>query len=370
MYINKIRLINWQKHSDLTLDFNSDLNVISGLTGTGKSCLRRAIDWLCFNSNISESDFRKEGTKETSVTLWLDNDCEIERVRSASINRYILRKNSEEKVFDSIGKSIPDEIKEVLGVDLITIDKDSLNLNIANQITLPFLLDKPASFRAKLFNKLTGNEVLDSTFKQLNKESLSINRQIKETEENLEKQENELADYSIKYKELKKKYSLVKTKFQDIQENVKIYEQMLDLANKIKTNKENQEFVSFKISKIKLIAKNKISELKEKAETLKKYNNFLCEIESINDNLNQIEEQKKQIKIVDVNFDKLKKKNEILIKGEQLFYNIEQINQKQQESLQKTKQIKEIIASKEKELKEVWSKQKVCPLCKRGLQNE
>ena len=87
--IKSIILNNFQAHEYLKLDFSKDLNIITGLSDAGKSCVRRAIGWICFNENISETDYRKEGTSETSVSLILENDFTIERIRTNILNRYI-----------------------------------------------------------------------------------------------------------------------------------------------------------------------------------------------------------------------------------------------------------------------------------------
>lgn len=155
--INYIILKNFQRHEKLKIDFCNGINIIHGESDKGKSSIRRAIEWICFNQSID--GIRKTGTKQTSVILGLKNDIEIERVRSTSINRYILRINDEEKVFDSIGKSIPEEIQEVLNIYPVEFDDEKIYLNSQNQLGLPFLMDKSPSVRMKLFNKLSGNDV-------------------------------------------------------------------------------------------------------------------------------------------------------------------------------------------------------------------
>ena len=371
MKLKSITLKNWQKHSNLHLDFYDDLNIISGKSEAGKSCIRRAISWILFNANISEQDYRKEGTKETSVIIKLDNDFEIERVRTNSINRYILRHNDfEDKVFDSFGKNIPDEIKDIIDVEEIEADNDKINLNISEQLTLPFLLDKSATFRSKLFNKLTGNEILDSTFKKLNKEHLKIKRDITGTEEDIVKQEEQLGECSDDYKKLNKKLNLIKTKYNDILDKVKIYENLKELSDKLTANKENKEFIEFKKSQIKSISEDKIKELKEKALLLEKYVGLSHELKIVNGTIHDLKKQKENIKIVDIDLEDLKIKNmglgQLKNINERLLQNIEQA---QTIGLDK-KVISDKLKLDEDELKEIWSKCKVCPLCKKELKNE
>ena len=159
----KIQVKNYQKHEDLTVDFNDDITVITGDTATGKTAVYRAITFLHNCSNISEEDYRKEGTKETSVKGWYSNGFQVERIRSNSINRYVLSKEGmEDKVFDSFGKEVPEEIKKAFGFDSFEVEKEKIHLNFSDQDQMNFLIDSTYSdtFKAQLFNKLTGNEIV------------------------------------------------------------------------------------------------------------------------------------------------------------------------------------------------------------------
>ena len=145
MFICSLNLINFKKHAKLAIEFSENLNILYGNNSAGKSCVIEAIKWIFFGEG---TDIRKEGTKKTTVSVTLDNGTKITKIRSASINAYELEVNGETKRFDSVGKSIPDEIKEALGVRTIDIDGEEIILNIANQISLPFLLSESATFRS------------------------------------------------------------------------------------------------------------------------------------------------------------------------------------------------------------------------------
>ena len=179
MWIHQLILKNFQKHSDLTLDFISGVNVLYGKTEAGKSCIRRAFSWLFFG--IPQGNvIRKENTKKTSVKGILNNGISVERIKSASVNAYILNiPGKKEQRFDSVGRKIPEEIQLALKTSLIEIDKETINLNIADQIALPFLMDESGTFRSKLFNKITGSEITDKVLQDLNKDILKISREEK-----------------------------------------------------------------------------------------------------------------------------------------------------------------------------------------------
>jgi len=371
MFIKKIQLKNWQAHENFEIKFNADVNIITGQSDAGKSCIRRAIEWILFNANISEQSYRREGTKETSVTIWLDNGFEIERIRSNTLNRYILRhKDIEEKIFDSFGKVIPDEVQQAIGLSEIEIDSDKINLNVSEQIKLPFLLDKPASFRSKLFNKLTGNEVLDKLFKELNKYSLKFKREISETEELSNKQEEQLVECSLHYKTLKKQLSSVNEEYNKLKEDVAIYESLKNLSEQLKENKTKTKEIKDRASQIQIISEDKVKKLREKAEKLKILQHLFCELEAINDEIRVTKKKTRLVKSVKFDEKELVKSAETLQKlrrlDELIIANIEA---KQNLALDK-KFVKENLANNEAELDAIWKEQKICPLCNREMENE
>ena len=267
-YIREIELTNFQKHSSLKLQFNEGVNVIYGPSDAGKSCIRRAISFLFFGEPHSDS-IRKEETKQTSVRAILSSGWEVERVKSASINRIILRKDGIEKTFDAIGSNIPDEVKAVLQVRELEIDKETLNLNIAKQLTLPFLYDKPATFRAKLFNMLTGNDLIDRILQSYNKELLSISRDTKMEEENISKCEAELPDLKVTIEKKKSTYEQLKIKIEQIKSNYKKLQELQQKEERFSSIQEQVASCKEDLKKyLKSIDTNKLDEIRKKVDKI------------------------------------------------------------------------------------------------------
>ena len=370
MKINKIKIQNFQCHKDLEIVLNPDLTVIYGDTSTGKSAFFKSLEWLFNCSDVSENDYRREGSKETSVKIWLNSGFAVERIRSNSINRYILSKDGcEDKIWDSFGRDLPEEIQTVLGIAPIKIDKESLNLNFASQDQLNFILDNSYSdtFKAKLFNVLTGNELLDTLYKEINREGLAFGREIKELEETTKQQEEDLTSSIKKHKELSKKYNLVKTKFNDILKDVEIYENLKDLSQKLYTICDKTNELNARLKNIKTISDNKIEELKEEAKRLEGWKELSNELEAINTSIAKLEKKKEVLKICDVNFDDLKKEAESLQNLKQLNIVIASNNEKQKELEIDLEATNTLIQKDEKKLKKLWKECDYCPLCKQKV---
>ncbi len=366
MELIKLILKNYMAHEYLKLDFSDNINVITGLSGKGKSCIFRSLEWLHGTSDISETDFRREGTKETSVKGCYDSGIQIERIRSKSINRYILSKEGcEDKVFDSVGKNIPEEIAELLGFREIDIDNEHLNLNFASQDQLNFILDPCYSdgFKAKLFNKLTGNELIDVLFKDCNKEALQLSRKIKTIEETIEKQEEELVFYSEDYRKAKAKLKNVNDLFSGIEEKNERCEELYSIIDRLKEIKQDEEFIEFQKSKIKVVDEKVFVDLKIKAKRLSDLKTVIDELNDVNYKLNSIHESIDTIKTVDVDFEALEDRAERLSELKELIGELNKIKDEEEKVTNKQVQIKKLYGNTVKELKELWKNNPVCPLC-------
>ena len=232
--LNKLIRKICQRHCDLQINFTNGVNVLTGASDTGKSCIRRAIEWLFQNENID--GIRKVGTKQTSVEAILSNGYSVERIRSISINRYKIKKGDNIQVFDSIGKTIPDEVKQVLGVFPIVVDGEEIYLNSQPQIGLPFLFDRSPAFRMKLFNKLTGNDVLDRLFTQFNKDILGIKRNLKLEGDQFEERSEILSSKTIEMEKAVAKHKILKNRLESLKQKHEKYCKLLKVKELMESN--------------------------------------------------------------------------------------------------------------------------------------
>jgi exonuclease SbcC len=224
MWILKVDIENFQKHSKFVAEFTPHVNCIIGETDKGKSCLVRAIKWVLFNEPKGDI-VRKSGTRETRVTLVLDNGYTVTRIKSSKENAYIIN----ETRYDSFGKDIPEEVTRVLSAIPMVVEKDGIILNISDQLAPPFLLSESGGLRMKVLNKLIGSDILDFVAVDLNKDILRIGREEKVVAETLAKNRVELsgteADLYAKSKVLRDVQAL----YEKLSQKVKVYEQVQGL---------------------------------------------------------------------------------------------------------------------------------------------
>lgn len=361
MYLKQLKLKNFQKHSDLTLDFCKSVNVIVGDTGTGKSCIIRALRWILFNE-ISGDDVRKEGTKKTEVEVIFDNDISVKRIKSKTVNAYVLKVKEEEKRFDSVGREIPEEIKNIIKMDLFEVDGDKINLNISNQIGLPFLLDKTGSFRNKLFNKLTGADKIDKAMQSLNKDILDLNRQEKSNKEFIENNEDKLDNYKKDIKIKKEAVDKTTNAISELEEKYNKLETLKDKSKDLKNTEIEIEMLKERNKPIK-VTEEETKELSRKIEKLTQLNNYYMKLKEIKKNLNDLKDTnipkyKKEIienTIEKINFYKLKLKNLKEIDELEKKYNIE------------ISELELIIEGSNNKYKELLKESGTCPVCKQKI---
>jgi len=363
MHIKEIELTNFQKHSNFKANFTDGVNVIYGATDTGKSCIVRAIKWIFFGEPKGDV-VRKEGTKKTSVKVTLENNIVVEKIKSNTVNAYILKVGDEEKRFDAVGKKIPEEIKKILKVRTIDIDNESIILNIADQIALPFLLDKSGISRMKFFNKLTGNNIIDKVMQSLNKDILQIGREEKIEIEHQKEREKSLKEVSEKRDKIEKVYKEFLEIYNRLKEKSERHEKLSNLATELQNNKSETKLNREKLGKIKTIDENKLLDLEVSIERLEKLNEFLYNIKRIKKDLLEVEEKLKTIKIPEIDINKLRVNIERLTNLRKMITQLNDIKIANENFTKKIDTIVKEIKKDTEKYKKLLQESGICPTCK------
>lgn len=368
--IAQIILKNFQKHSDLTIDLVEGVNIVYGSSDAGKSCIRRALEWVLLNEKID--GVRKSGTKLTSVRITLHNGAMIEREKSASINRYNLRKTKLDDImtFDAIGKTIPQEIKDVIGIEPLQIEDEEFYLNSAPQLALPFLFDKSPTWRMKLFNKLTGNDLLDKLFVSFNKELLSINKEIKTIQEALPNQKIELENREIEIEKGTAKQKKITKSLSEIEEKYSNYNKINELVEEFSVNAVHQVRAESALKDIKIPEDIDIKGLSKKIEDFTLLQSLYNALQSTNAK-ESIQGQLADIRLPETKFiEETRAKIDLLAKMQEIEDGLE-INQKRQSTLTKDLECGILtIQEQEGKYKTLLLEAKICPTCGKGTCDE
>lgn len=185
MFIKTLTLENFQSHSKSTFTFDRGLNVLVGVSNSGKSSIARAFSLILFNQ--WDKSWVSFGQKFCTVSIITDNGIEVIREKGDKVNRYVLRVPTQpEQVYESFGTDVPETIQQALRIHEVAFDAaDSLNLSLATQFPSdPFLLSQTGSYRAKILGKLSGATFLDHAIRSINleKKQTSSEKNSKEAE--------------------------------------------------------------------------------------------------------------------------------------------------------------------------------------------
>lgn len=254
--IQSIEIQNFQSHKNSLLEFHPGVNVIIGLSDSGKSAIIRAMKWLIWNRPTGDS-FRSKFGGKTVVILSLNGN-KIERIKSDHENSYII---NDKLKFEAIKTDVPDEIQKILNFDKINLQQQADNF---------FLLNSTPGEAAIHFNKIAHLENIDKSIKNIQSWIKGIEQDIKS-----------------------KNSSII-----DLQETLKQF----DFVDKLEANievLENEE----KILNNKIRAKNELDELinsiKDLEIQINKESTVLKWEDKINNAIDLIKDRNERQKTVD-----------------------------------------------------------------------
>lgn len=271
---------NFRTHKDSKLNFHPGVNVIVGLSRSGKTNIFRALRWLFFYRPVGDSIVSDFAKKETSgVKLETDtNNVSLSKLNNKST--YELDGNK----LSGFGTTVPEEITKALNIS---------EINIQEQIEEHFLITKSSGEVARTINEIVRIEKADSYISNLTTKINSTNQKIGILEEQNRKTKEEID--SLNY-------------LNDLKIKV---DKWTDLDDKIKGIDTECLFLGETKEKIDLIDKENnifIDVIKTTEKEIKELEDSLIKISSIEKEISLIEQYK--------NFkEKYSKKDIILIEG-------------------------------------------------------
>jgi exonuclease SbcC len=178
--IQEIRLLNFQKHKQLKLQFAPGLNVLLGETGQGKTAIIRAIKWLALHEPVS--GFMSHGEKTLKVGIRTDRGTVI---RFKDSKKYGYKVGDEE--FLACAKDQPNDVSEILMLH---------PYNFQSQHEPYFLLNLTAGQVAKEINRIVALEDIDKANTFLKSRSTRLGTLIQAGREKAEGYQSRLADFA------------------------------------------------------------------------------------------------------------------------------------------------------------------------------
>lgn len=179
--IQSVEINNYQSHKKTLLELHQGVNVIIGTSDSGKSAIKRSIEFVIKNRPSGDS-MRSWWGGKTSVELVLDNG-RVERSKD-KIEEYVV---NEETKLHAFGLTVPDEVTKVINIT---------EVNIQSQMDAPFLLSETSGAVASHFNRVAGLDKIDASQSWVDSRIREINSSIKTTNQDIEKHTLNLEKYS------------------------------------------------------------------------------------------------------------------------------------------------------------------------------
>jgi len=273
--IKAIELNNFGSHKDSKLGFSPGVNIVVGMSDSGKTSILRGLRWVKDNrpsgdSIISHWNMNEKGenTGDTSVNVCVD-DMSVVRLKSSDFNGYETYTDESadagapEESFSAVGKDVPGTISDILNID---------DVNFQKQHDVPFLLSESNAEVARYFNQIVNLENIDKVLSKAESMRRSLNAGIKDNTERLTELEESVNNFgwideaykmceSIRARE--EKISVLRGKFDNITSTlaaIKAYRETMsrldftedakDRVEKIGEKKDESVELNFKYTKI------------------------------------------------------------------------------------------------------------------------
>jgi len=290
-----VKIVNFQKHEKLTIDFDHPVVCIVGESDCGKSSILRAIRWLVSNRPGGES-FIRHGTSHSRVSVVIDDGETVTRRRDkGGKNLYKIG----DREFTAFGVSVPDEIQSFLNIGEISLQR---------QHDPPFWFSLSPGEVSKELNQIVNLSLIDSTLANAASELRKAKAATEICEDRLKFVKQELEDYAFA-----KEMDTDLREIEELQEQIDGKASQIDQAERF-LKKWTEALESKKIaSERNLDAGNDIAEIESIREKLEEVSERLEQVEQLSTKWEQAcrrkEESLKVLKEAESKFTAMKGKS-------------------------------------------------------------
>ncbi|MCC0728446.1 metallophosphoesterase [Clostridioides sp. ZZV14-6045] len=391
--ITELEIVNFACFKHAVFEFSEGLNVVSGVSGQGKSAVLRAIREVydCYIKNprnhiLSGEDFFK-------ITLYLSNGFVISRIVENNEDKNGNKRKGKNgyEIFDPnkgcveyFNTKAITTVQEILGFNKVKLsEKSSVDVNFINQGDPWFFVGKNMSStdKAKLVGSLYGTQYGDvvvkemtSNIKKINMKKNVIEKEVSELEERKEsynyvfKLEENINKVESILNEIKLKKALIEKLSNFSLELIEKERSISELEKKMLKLTENKEkitdmfeLLTNKFFKIKILEEKSAeltkvlklgTELRGKVEALKEIDKAHLLISNLKDSYEKIELEEKKLyeyKKIESEKTNIYKKYKYLKDQYDVLLDIE----KHINKIENLKRINETIKEKSQKLKEI-----------------
>lgn len=164
--IKRLKIKDYMAHKDTELELGPGVTVLTGPNNSGKSAVVEALRSVA--QNPAPHHVIRHGASKAVVRVELDSGEAIEWVRSRGNTVYHLFQADQNgdapdntpEVYAKFGRTPPEDIRNLLRLDLVETENGAVDIHIGNQRYPIFLLDQTGSQAASFFAASTEAEYL------------------------------------------------------------------------------------------------------------------------------------------------------------------------------------------------------------------
>lgn len=166
--IQSLDIANFESHESTHFDFHPGVNVIVGVTDSGKSAIINSLRWVKDN-RPSGNDFRSRWGGITSSKVCVEEGFVIRK--KDKVDEYIRKLPGKKPLsLKAFRTEVPQEISEILNLN---------DINLQQQLDRHFLLSKTPGEVAVYFNKIAKLDKIDLGMTNVQKKIREITQDIK-----------------------------------------------------------------------------------------------------------------------------------------------------------------------------------------------
>lgn len=288
--IKRVILYNFESHEDTTITFNENLNLIVGISNSGKSSLIRAMG-VVVNNNWTK-DMVRTGCDFCRVTLETERGW-VETERGEKINRWRCKEGDNEiQSFKNVGTKVPDLAIKILGMGERDRGGDIKELpNFQFQLEKHYMLSEigekkaTSNMIARMMDNAIGLGGMEDLIKDISTDLLKDKKWLTEKQNEIIELKSSILDetiFNLYSKMIDSTLNFYKS-LEQLNDDINVadkYKIKYDDIYKIKT--ENDKILS-SFSKLELM-----NNLKDELEKINNQVSSLEKIENINNRLNEL----------------------------------------------------------------------------------
>jgi DNA repair ATPase RecN len=164
--IKRLKIKDYMAHKETELELDPGVTVLTGPNNSGKSAVVEALRSVA--QNPPPHHVIRHGASQAVVRVELDSGEAVEWVRSRGNTIYRQFKavpdgddaGAPPEIYAKFGRTPPEDIRNLLRLDLVETESDAVDIHIGNQRYPIFLLDQTGSQAASFFAASTEAEYL------------------------------------------------------------------------------------------------------------------------------------------------------------------------------------------------------------------